>query len=667
MNAEKRHSEIARSLFREANDAFFLFDPPSQVVVDVNPAALRLTGLDKQAACSMRLEELFFGTCSEGLHRLVQALGRTGFFHSREGYFLRRRGKDPLPVNLSVSRIHTEPEAIGLVVARDISEFKRAEEARKQVEARYNSLIESTGVVVWQVSPEGALASLSQAFETIVGWPSSDWIGRRMEELVHPDDREVSRDLLARACRGEPVPRFEFRIRGRNGKYLDCETLLVTKMREGHEDRVLGVSRDITEQKRLEQAVEHTERLRRSKEAAEQASRAKSEFLSNVSHEIRTPLTSILGFAELLSEHPFLQVCPSEIREYLDTISENGNFLRALIDDLLDISRIEAGKLRVEREPCELPQLLSEVVESLRVRAEAKQIRLIVEYLEPGLTGIATDQLRLQQILTNLLDNAIKFTERGTVRLEVRTSIQTGSEQTLQFQVSDTGMGMTLEEMSGLFQPFYRVRIGISGAPSGTGLGLAICKRLANRLGGDISVQSTPQVGSTFTLSIPVGLPGDADDSHRARKFRGPFSFKTSTAITQRLNARILLAEDHDANRQAISLRLSRAGAEVVPARNGKEALERVRDASAQGRPFDALIMDMEMPVLDGYEAVRRLRADGFTGPILAVTAYAMNEDREECLAAGCDEHVCKPIEWDRLFLKLGQYLAVESDLPSTG
>ena len=181
MNPADRQIEISRSLFREANDAFFLFDPHTQMIVDLNPTALRLTGLEKDAACSMRLDELFSGSSPGGLEGLTQALARTGFFHSREGYFLKRPMRSDLPVNLSVSRIHTEPEPVGLVVARDISERKLAEEALKQVERRYNSLIASTGVMVWEIDASGALVSISPAFQTISGWALGDWIGRALQ------------------------------------------------------------------------------------------------------------------------------------------------------------------------------------------------------------------------------------------------------------------------------------------------------------------------------------------------------------------------------------------------------------------------------------------------------------------------------------------------------
>ncbi len=663
MNAEERQFEIARCLFREANDAFFLFDPTTQRVVDLNPAAQRLTGLEKHRACTMSLGDLFFSRGSGDLDRLAQALNHTGFFHSREGYYLRRACSSALPVNISVSRIHTEPEPVGLVVARDISDRKRALEALEQAEARYNSLVESTGVVLWELDSGGVVISLSPAFETITGWPRADWIGRPFDALIHPDDLEAARRLHHQAMQGEALPRFELRVLSRTGDPQVCEFLLVTRMVEDSHEWLLGISRDITEQKRNEQALEQSESMRQARDAAEQASRAKSEFLSNVSHEIRTPLSALLGFNELLAEHPTLRQGPAEIQEYLGSIRDHGQLLLALIDDLLDVARIEAGQLRVKREPCALPQILTDVVESLRAGAEAKQLRLQAELAGGTPQLIATDRLRLHQILVNLIDNAIKFTDRGGIRLTGRLLDRPGAEAALVMEIDDTGIGMTAEEMAGLFQPFYRVRPALRDGPRGNGLGLAICQRLARQLGGDVTVRSIPSVGSTFTLTVPVGLPAPDEvvqPQPQGKPQTPPASRETASPVP-RLHARILLAEDHDANRQVITLRLNSMGAEVVPARNGKEALEQVRDAAEQGRPFDAVIMDMEMPVLDGYEAVRQLRAGGFTSPILAVTAYAMSKDREECLNLGCDEHISKPIEWDNFFRMLIQLLGARN------
>jgi PAS domain S-box-containing protein len=654
MNPESRQFEVGRSLFREANDAFFLFDPKTRTIIDLNPAAQRLTGLEKDAACAMRLEDLFAAPSTGGLDAITDALDRTGFFHSREGFSVRLAGKSELPVNVSVSRIHTAPEPVGLVVVRDISERKHAEEALRQIEHRYNSLVDSTGVMVWELGADGVLVSISPAFESITGGSSRDWIGRHGDDLFHPDDRETALQMHERAWKGEILPRYEARICAQADHCLDCEFLLVTKIRDSRAERILCIVRDITAKKSTEKALEQAEGLRRAKEAAERANRAKSEFLSSVSHEIRTPLTAILGYSDLLSEHPYMAQGPGEIQEHFATIRQNGRFLLALIDDLLDLARIEAGKLRVESEPCSPTLIVADAVESLRAKALAKELRVEVNALGTIPQTIATDRWRVQQIIVNLLDNAIKFTDKGTISVTVRSLGQGGADPVVQFAISDMGIGMSPAEMVDLFEPFYRVPSSETAGPSGTGLGLAICKRIARRLGGDISAQSVPQVGSTFTLSIPAESPSSNEALPKVRESREPPAAATNTGgPPPRLHARILVADDNQANRQLIGLRLRRAGADVVMARDGQEALDRTQEALEESRPFDAVIIDMQMPILDGYDAVRELRARGFSRPIVAVTAYAMSEDRDECLGLGCDEFISKPIEWDRFLAKL--------------
>jgi PAS domain S-box-containing protein len=659
MNHDDRQLLIGRSVFREANDAFFLFDPRTQVVLDLNPAAMRLTGLERRAACSLSLGDLFYSSGPGGLDQLAVALSRTGFFHSREGFFLRRPSKEDLAVNISVSRIHTEPEPVGLVVARDISDRKRAEDSLKRIQARYDSLVASTGVVVWELDRDRTLVSLSPRFETLTGWPGKEWIGRRVDELVHPDDLPVLSRLDARPSQDEHLTNPELRVRTRNGDYLDCEPLLITSIREGRGDRTLCVTRDVTERKRAALALEQAEAMRRAKEAAEQASRSKSEFLSNVSHELRTPLTAILGFSELACEHPQVHEGPPELARYLETIRDNGRVLLALIDDLLDISSIESGQLRVESEAVSVSRIVAHLSESFRARAEAKGLRFEVDHQVEVPATIATDRLRLQQVLANLLDNAIKFTDWGTVRLAATVAHPAGSgpEGVLRFEVGDTGVGIPAEAIGGLFQPFHRVHAHVAGGPEGTGLGLAISRRLAERLGGEIGVQSAPGVGTTFTVTIPVRRAEAEVRLPEAEPPPEPSKAGEATPRWPRVQARVLLAEDNDANRHVIGLRLAEAGAEVVTARNGKEAIDRIDEAIRKGRPIEAVVMDMEMPILDGYEAVRQIRARGYSAPIIAVTAYAMREDRDECLAIGCDAHISKPVEWDRLFLSLSGLL----------
>jgi two-component system CheB/CheR fusion protein len=571
---------------------------------------------------------------------------------------LRTAGGGTLPVNLSVSRIHVDPEPIGLVVARDVGERKRAEDALKQVEARYRALVESTGVIVWEVAADGVLRSLSAAFEDLTGWKSADWIGRPFDDLLHEGDRNAARLWHRRGLRGESPPRLALRVARRPGGYLRGECLLAARIVEGDQNRVLGIIRDVTHQDHVEEAIRRAEALRQEKEVAERANLAKSEFLSNVSHEIRTPLAAILGFADLLDENPAVRSAGFEVVDQLGAIRQSGRYLLALVDDLLDISRIEAGRLRIEIEPCSPAEVMAAAVESLRAKAEAGGILLESHVESPVPEFVQTDPVRLQQILVNLLDNAIKFTLQGSVRVVMRMMDSEGSSPLLGFEVADTGVGLSRQELPHLFEPFYRVRTSSREGPGGTGLGLAISRRLARQLGGDIVVASTLGEGSRFSLRLPAVVDSKMSPEQMpgARPSLGLGDRVGPPAI---IRGRILLAEDNAANQKVMNTRLSLAGASVTVVGNGQEAIDAVEAADRLGQPFDAVVMDMQMPILDGFEASRRLRVGGYKGPIVAVTAYAMSQDREDCLQMGCDDFETKPIEWDRFLSKLAKFLAV--------
>jgi PAS domain S-box-containing protein len=389
--------------------------------------------------------------------------------------------------------------------------------------------------------------------------------------------------------------------------------------------------------------------------AAEAANRAKSEFLANMSHEIRTPMTAILGFAEVLLQ----DLQQPDMLEAAKTIQRNGKHLLGIINDVLDLSKIEAGKLRVEQIQCSPHQIVAEVASLMRVRADAKGLPLVVECCGPTPETITTDPTRLRQILVNLISNAIKFTAAGSVRVVTRLVEDGGPDARLRFDVIDTGIGITPEQTGRLFDPFTQGDTSTSRQFGGSGLGLAISRQLARLLGGEITVTSTPGAGSTFSLTIAAGPlrgmrlvehPGEAAAA-------GKPSQRTAARSQLKLDCRILLAEDGPDNQRLISLLLRRAGADVTIAPNGQEALEKALAGSAgreSGRrnrcdPFDVILMDMQMPLMDGYEATRRLRAAGYAGPIIALTAHAMSDDRQKCVDAGCDDYLPKPIDRQRL------------------
>lgn len=390
---------------------------------------------------------------------------------------------------------------------------------------------------------------------------------------------------------------------------------------------------------KLEQA--HDE-LGVAKEAAEAASRAKSEFLANMSHEIRTPMTAILGFTDYLLNP---ELTESEKLMAVHTVRRNGEHLLEIINDILDISKIEAGKLEIEHIACYLGQIVAEVQSLMQVRADAKNLPFKVEILGVVPELIQSDPTRLKQVLVNLVSNAIKFTETGYVRLVVRFVGDSASPY-VQFDVIDTGMGMTKQQVGRLFQAFSQADSSMTRKFGGSGLGLNISKRLVEILGGDITVETKPGKGSVFHVTVAAGsLDGvkmvDGSDV-LARAQHAPAVNRMEEH--DRLDCRILLAEDGPDNQRLINHVLKKVGAKVTIATNGKLAMEAVQAAGDQDAPFDVILMDMQMPVIDGYEATKLLRRYGYTGPIIALTAHAMASDRQRCLDAGCNDYTTKPI-----------------------
>ncbi len=382
--------------------------------------------------------------------------------------------------------------------------------------------------------------------------------------------------------------------------------------------------------------------LARAKEAAETANQAKSEFLANMSHEIRTPMTAILGFCDILMGNMTVQ----EDRDAAATIKHNGQHLLGIINDILDLSKIEAGKFEVAHVVCSPCQVLAEVASLMRVRADAKNLSLRIHYDGPIPETIHSDPVRLRQVLINLVGNAVKFTEVGEVCLAARLVDATSDQPKMQFDVIDSGIGLTADQIARLFRPFSQVDASSTRKHGGTGLGLMISKRLADKLGGDVTVTSTPGKGSTFTLTVKTGsLTGvDLLEKPTEAQFLGDPKHRSAPSAS-RLACRVLLAEDGPDNQRLISFLLRQAGADVTLAANGQVAHDLALAAHREATPFDVILMDMQMPVMDGYEATTRLREAGYPGPIIALTAHAMSTDRDTCLRSGCDDYMTKPID----------------------
>jgi len=405
------------------------------------------------------------------------------------------------------------------------------------------------------------------------------------------------------------------------------------------------------------------EELAAAKIVAETANRVKSEFLANMSHEIRTPMTAILGFADILLDN----VTIPENVDAAETIKRNGKHLLSIINDILDLSKIEADKLVVEQVACSPIQIVAEVASAMRARVQAKNVNLITEYVGPIPESIITDSTRLRQVLINLVGNAIKFTEAGSVRLVTRLSRNTDGPPKLWFDVIDTGIGMTQDQLVHVFHPFTQADSSTNRKFGGTGLGLTITKRLVEKLGGDIAVSSTLGKGSTFSVSLATGPLDDVPMVEHATEAisTGGQCVESTEQSRIKLDCRILLAEDGDDNQRLISFLLRKAGAEVTVVENGQLAIEKAlsyqpgrgRRHDDEKQSFDIILMDMQMPVTNGYEAARQLRDAGYTAPIIALTAHAMKEDRQKCLDAGCVDYITKPIDGTELLFLVARYV----------
>jgi len=394
----------------------------------------------------------------------------------------------------------------------------------------------------------------------------------------------------------------------------------------------LGIERKTAEQKLIKAKIE-----------AEESNRSKSEFLSTMSHEVRTPLEAILGYNELLTDRSIEE---SERLEIHDRIRTNGQHLLQILNDILDLSKIEAGRLYLERLPFSPMKLVEETVAFLNVRAEEKDVRIDLAITGQVPARIVSDPTRLRQILLNLLGNAIKFTPSGKC---IRVKLEAvRSEDQLRFVVEDDGIGMTRQQLEKLFRPFEQDDSSTNRKFGGTGLGLSISKRLADILGGDLSVTSEFGVGACFTFSLPLSEVIGSQWSIQSQPPSSGPSVRMPRPVTESRmlvsesidNAKILLCEDNPDNQRVISFILKKAGWKIDLAENGQIALELVRN-----RSDDLILMDMQMPAMDGYETSRELRARGIDLPVLAVTANAMSEDSGKCLEAGCDDYLSKPID----------------------
>ena len=534
-------------------------------------------------------------------------------------------------------------------VTIDVTQRKQAEEALQHERNLLRTLIDHLPDCVYVKDAESRFVAANVAVARIMGAAAPDDVVGKTDDDFYPAElaAQYRKDEQELVRTGQPMIEKEEPHRDPAG---NARAVLTTKIplkdRQGKVVGLVGVSRDITDHKRAEQE------LQRAKELAEEANRTKSQFLAVTSHELRSPMNVILGMTELALE----EVLPAEARDCLETVKDSADSVLALLNDMIDLSRIEAGKLVFESVPFSLRRMVGETARLMQVRANEKGLTLDAEVAAATPDWVRGDPLRLRQILLNLLSNAIKFTEEGKIVVRLDVAEQAADAAAIRFSVADTGVGIEAAVRQKIFAPFFQAATAATPSKGGTGLGLTIATNLVAMMGGRIELETAPGQGSTFyfTLRFPTALEPSppAIEEHTAHTVSGG-----KIAMANAL--RVLLVEDTPASQILVIRVLNKRGHAVATAENGRQALEMLRQQN-----FDLVLMDVQMPVMDGFEAAAAIRAMSETRksrvPVIAITAHAMKGDRERCLAAGMDGYIAKPIHGGKL-IELVERLAVDA------
>jgi len=622
------------------------------MIISWNNAAEQIYEYKASEAIGSNVAMLYFPEDLECLQSLVfEPLLRKGN-HEIE---LRNRTKSGrrIYVDLRLSVIKDDLDNIVSVLgcSSDITE-------RKQAQAKYQSLIEQIPGVVY-TSPLTATtkhAYISPQIQSLLGVSQEVWEAgflNSWSDHVHPEDRDWVLEKFRDSVANKTLFQAEYRMITVDGRIIWIKDTARLALADDDQTWILqGLAIDVTNRKQAEaNLIESNHNLAITNAKLAHATRLKDEFLANMSHELRTPLNAILGMSENLQEQVFGPI-REEQKLALQTIEQSGTHLLELINDILDLAKIESGQINLNCSLVNIAELCQSTINFVKQQSIQKNIRLELK-IEPNLPRIFCDQRRIRQVLINLFNNAVKFTDSGgSVALEV-THHHTGSSSLIRIAVIDTGIGIAAENINKLFQSFVQIDSALNRQYSGTGLGLSLVKKIVEMHGGNVGVQSEFGVGSTFVIDLPINfLPSEPD------AVPNEFNLQ-SLAITEEILVKtpsILLAEDNEFNIATIASYLTAKGYRITLAKNGQEAIDQ-----AISLVPDLILMDIQMPGINGLEAITRLRLEPrlLDTPIIALTALAMPGDRERCLEVGANEYLTKPVKLSHLHLVIQQFLTV--------
>ena len=645
--ALKESEHHFKVLFDDAPDAMFLADPESRKIVDTNNAACKLFKKQKHELIGLFQYELHphndIDYSKNTFKTEFEKTLLTGKNNPIENKIISSDGTE-IPVEILGQSIQIDGKLLMLGSFRNITERKQAEDALKKGEAIKNKMISNIGDVIVIFDNNRINRYKSPNIEKWFGWKPEDLVGNSTWEIVHPDDLEASQKFI-QSLAGKPnaCGTTELRYRKKDGSYCPIEITVANLLQDPDINGFLGNYHDISERKKAECE------LLAAKEQAEESDRLKSAFLANMSHEIRTPMNGILGFAELLKE-PGLN--GAEQQHYIRIIEKSGARMLNIINEIVDISKIEAGLMKIDIQESNINDQIKYIYTFFKHEVESKGIKFLFNTPFPeNEARITTDREKLYAILTNLVKNAIKYINEGTIEIgyeRVEThdprNIGAGSASLLQFYVKDTGIGIPKDRQEAIFERFVQADIADKMAYQGAGLGLSITKAYIEMLGGKIWVESEVGVGSTFYFTLPYKAEPVKEVVEQE------FEVSDKTDLVGKL--KILIAEDDDVSEMLLDKTVKMFGKEILKAGTGVEAVE----ACKNNPDIDLVLMDIRMPEMGGYEAIRRIREFNNDVVIIAQTAYGLSGDREKAIEAGCNDYVAKPIKKDELIGLIQKY-----------